>query len=99
MGFDMIGMLRWLFKSVTGRESCFLEKTDYDQLTKGLMMTNPLPYRSEDIDQLYKAYSSDRGEVYFEDWVKIAEILPMLLFFLNQNGSPRLSFMTEAWNR
>ena len=80
--FDMIGMLRWLFKSVTGRESCFLEKTDYDLLTKGLMMTNPLPYRSEDIDQLYKAYSSDRGEVYFEDWVKIAERLPMLLFAL-----------------
>ena len=51
--FDMIGMLRWLFKSVTGRESCFLEKTDYDLLTKGVMMTNPLPYRSEDIDQLY----------------------------------------------
>lgn len=80
--FDMIGMLRWLFKSVTGRESCFLEKTDYDMLTKGLMMTNPLPYRSDDIDQLYTAYCSERGEVYFEDWVKIAERLPMLLFAL-----------------
>ena len=80
--FDMIGMLRWLFKSVTGRESCFLEKTDYDLLTKGLMQNNPLPHKQSDLDEIYATFQSERGEIYFEDWVKIAERLPMLLFAL-----------------
>ncbi|KAH8056692.1 hypothetical protein JL721_9976 [Aureococcus anophagefferens] len=80
--FDMIGMLRWLFKSVTGRESCYLEKTDYDLLTKGLLANNPLPYQQVHVDTLFETFSSGKGEIYFEDWVKIAERLPILLFAL-----------------
>ena len=34
------------------------------------------------MNQLYTTYASERGEIYFEDWVKIAERLPMLLFAL-----------------
>ncbi|KAH8082864.1 hypothetical protein JL720_8370 [Aureococcus anophagefferens] len=69
--FDMIGMLRWLFKSVTGRESCYLEKTDYDLLTKGLLANNPLPYQQVHVDTLFETFSSGKGEIYFEDWAAI----------------------------
>ena len=79
---DMLGLLRWLFKSVTGRESCYLEKTDYNILTKGLLDNNPLPYQQQHVDQLFEDFSSGKGEIYFQDWVSIAERLPILLFAL-----------------
>ena len=68
-------------KSVTGRESCFLEKTDYDLLTKGLMMTNPLPYRSEDIDPHASVFLRQRRGL-LRGLGENCGVTPMLLFAL-----------------
>jgi len=100
--FCMLGqqeMLRWLFKTATGRARPFLLKPDYDALTHALLNHNPLPFKQAALDQLFLGHASDHGEIFYQDWVRITQRMPTLLFVIIklQDRLQRASCGSKFW--
>lgn len=82
--FDKLELLRWVFKSGTGREKANLSKESFNTLISGLLKNNPLPYQRSAFEKLFEKYSSkgNRSEIFFQDFVAIAEKLPVATYML-----------------